>query len=186
MKVYQSVVMGSGGVGKSALTVMMVSAQVVGELTPPPARASPLRLASPDTLAFLSPSMADSYDPTIEDSYRTKPMNIDGEMCMLEILDTAGVSATHPFACSLSDLRLQPTSMHLSCSTDRAIYESSRNVHQSLSPSSPRVLPRHSPKRDLTPALLFLLSIFPTERRRLHPRLLSHPPRIPRRSRRPA
>ncbi|KAL7417319.1 ras-related protein Rap-1b [Mrakia frigida] len=62
MRVFQSVVMGSGGVGKSALTVMMVAGTVV-----------------------------DSYDPTIEDSYRTKPLSIDGETCLLEVLDTAGI-----------------------------------------------------------------------------------------------
>lgn len=32
---------------------------------------------------------ADSYDPTIEDSYR-KAVVIDGQACMLEVLDTAG------------------------------------------------------------------------------------------------
>lgn len=29
------------------------------------------------------------YDPTIEDSYR-KQVEVDGQQCMLEILDTAG------------------------------------------------------------------------------------------------
>ena len=31
----------------------------------------------------------DEYDPTIEDSYR-KQVVIDGETCLLDILDTAG------------------------------------------------------------------------------------------------
>ena len=31
----------------------------------------------------------ESYDPTIEDSYR-KQVQIDGQSCMLEVLDTAG------------------------------------------------------------------------------------------------
>ena len=31
----------------------------------------------------------DRYDPTIEDSYR-KQVEVDGQQCMLEILDTAG------------------------------------------------------------------------------------------------
>lgn len=52
--------LGGGGVGKSALTIRLV------------------------TDNFL-----DEYDPTIEDSYR-KTCMIDQEMAMLEILDTAG------------------------------------------------------------------------------------------------
>lgn len=31
----------------------------------------------------------DEYDPTIEDSYR-KQVFVDGETCLLDILDTAG------------------------------------------------------------------------------------------------
>jgi len=54
------VVLGSGGVGKSALTVQYVSGIFV-----------------------------DRYDPTIEDSYR-KQVEIDGLQYTLEILDTAG------------------------------------------------------------------------------------------------
>lgn len=34
-------------------------------------------------------SFVDEYDPTIEDSYR-KQVVIDGETCLLDILDTAG------------------------------------------------------------------------------------------------
>merc|ERR1711922_93106 len=51
---------GSGGVGKSALTVQFVQGIFV-----------------------------EKYDPTIEDSYR-KQVEVDGQQCMLEILDTAG------------------------------------------------------------------------------------------------
>eukprot|EP01129_Flabellula_baltica_P003182 TRINITY_DN129_c0_g1_i1.p1 TRINITY_DN129_c0_g1~~TRINITY_DN129_c0_g1_i1.p1 ORF type:complete len:198 (-),score=64.50 TRINITY_DN129_c0_g1_i1:68-622(-) len=54
------VVLGSGGVGKSALTVQFVQGIFV-----------------------------EKYDPTIEDSYR-KLLEVDGEQYMLEILDTAG------------------------------------------------------------------------------------------------
>ncbi|XP_075262709.1 ras-related protein Rap1-like [Convolutriloba macropyga] len=57
---YKLVVLGSGGVGKSALTVQFVQGIFV-----------------------------ERYDPTIEDSYR-KSVDVDGTMYMLEILDTAG------------------------------------------------------------------------------------------------
>jgi len=60
MKEYKLVVLGSGGVGKSALTVQFVQGIFV-----------------------------EKYDPTIEDSYR-KVVEVDGQQCMLEILDTAG------------------------------------------------------------------------------------------------
>lgn len=53
-------VVGDGGVGKSALTIQLIQNQFVEE-----------------------------YDPTIEDSYR-KQVVIDGETCLLDILDTAG------------------------------------------------------------------------------------------------
>jgi len=54
------VVLGSGGVGKSALTVK-----------------------------FVSGTFVDRYDPTIEDFYR-KEIEVDGQPSVLEILDTAG------------------------------------------------------------------------------------------------
>lgn len=54
------VVLGSGGVGKSSLTVQFVQGIFV-----------------------------EQYDPTIEDSYR-KQIELDGRNVMLEILDTAG------------------------------------------------------------------------------------------------
>jgi len=60
MREYKLVVLGSGGVGKSALTVQFVQGIFV-----------------------------EKYDPTIEDSYR-KVVEVDGQQCMLEILDTAG------------------------------------------------------------------------------------------------
>merc|ERR1711916_190088 len=60
MREYKLVVLGSGGVGKSALTVQ-----------------------------FVQNIFVDKYDPTIEDSYR-KQTEIDGIQCLLEILDTAG------------------------------------------------------------------------------------------------
>ena len=60
MREFKVVVLGSGGVGKSALTVKFVSGRFV-----------------------------DKYDPTIEDFYR-KEIEVDAEPCVLEILDTAG------------------------------------------------------------------------------------------------
>ena len=59
MRVYRVVVFGSGGVGKSALTVRFVSGQFVAK-----------------------------YDPTIEDFFR-KEIDVDGSPSVLEILDTA-------------------------------------------------------------------------------------------------
>jgi len=59
-RAYKLVVLGAGGVGKSALTIRMV------------------------TDNFL-----ENYDPTIEDTYR-KQIMVDGEPALLDILDTAG------------------------------------------------------------------------------------------------
>ena len=60
MTEYKLVVVGGGGVGKSALTIQLIQNHFV-----------------------------DEYDPTIEDSYR-KQVAIDEETCLLDILDTAG------------------------------------------------------------------------------------------------
>lgn len=57
---YKLVVVGGGGVGKSALTIQLVHSHFV-----------------------------DEYDPTIEDSYR-KQVVIDDRVTILDILDTAG------------------------------------------------------------------------------------------------
>ncbi|KAL4925757.1 putative RAS small monomeric GTPase (Rsr1) [Aspergillus undulatus] len=57
---YHIVVLGAGGVGKSCLTAQ-----------------------------FVQNVWIESYDPTIEDSYR-KHIEVDGRQCILEILDTAG------------------------------------------------------------------------------------------------
>jgi small GTP-binding protein len=59
-KEYKIVVLGGGGVGKSALTIRLVTNNFLEE-----------------------------YDPTIEDSYR-KSVVIDEKACLLDILDTAG------------------------------------------------------------------------------------------------
>jgi len=60
MTLYKLVVLGDGGVGKTALTIQLCLNHFV-----------------------------ETYDPTIEDSYR-KQVVIDGTACMLEVLDTAG------------------------------------------------------------------------------------------------
>jgi len=60
MVLYKLVILGEGGVGKSALTIQLTQNHFITE-----------------------------YDPTIENSYR-KQVNIDDETCMLDILDTAG------------------------------------------------------------------------------------------------
>ncbi|XP_031554695.1 ras-related protein Rap-2b-like [Actinia tenebrosa] len=60
MREYKVVVLGSGGVGKSCLTVQFVTGQFV-----------------------------EKYDPTIEDFYR-KEIEVDNTPSILEILDTAG------------------------------------------------------------------------------------------------
>ena len=43
------------------------------------------------TVQFVQGVYIDTYDPTIEDSYR-KQIEVDGRACDLEILDTAGVA----------------------------------------------------------------------------------------------
>ncbi|XP_049672032.1 ras-related protein Rap-2a isoform X2 [Accipiter gentilis] len=60
MREYKVVVLGSGGVGKSALTVQ-----------------------------FVTGTFIEKYDPTIEDFYR-KEIEVDASPSVLEILDTAG------------------------------------------------------------------------------------------------
>ncbi|CAG8774490.1 6507_t:CDS:2, partial [Cetraspora pellucida] len=60
LREYKLVVVGGGGVGKSALTIQFIQAHFV-----------------------------DEYDPTIEDSYR-KQCVIDDEVALLDVLDTAG------------------------------------------------------------------------------------------------
>lgn len=60
MREFKVVVLGSGGVGKSALSVKFVSGNFI-----------------------------EKYDPTIEDFYR-KEIEVEGQPSVLEILDTAG------------------------------------------------------------------------------------------------
>lgn len=60
MSEYKLVILGGGGVGKSALVIRLVT-----------------------------DNFMDEYDPTIEDSYR-KQVTIDDDAAILDILDTAG------------------------------------------------------------------------------------------------
>jgi len=60
MTEYRVCVCGSGGVGKSAITIRFIQGNFVAK-----------------------------YDPTIEDSYR-KATTVDNKACMLAIMDTAG------------------------------------------------------------------------------------------------
>ena len=93
MREYKIVVLGSGGVGKSALTVQFVQGIFV-----------------------------EKYDPTIEDSYR-KQVEVDGQQCMLEILDTAGTVRKDYWSqqrviCYLSNVDFRPNQIPL-CSIYR-------------------------------------------------------------------
>ncbi|KAJ3040142.1 hypothetical protein HK097_002644 [Rhizophlyctis rosea] len=74
MKEYKLVVLGSGGVGKSTLTVQFVQSRFV----------ETNEVSNEDIYWKRASSHA-----TIEDSYR-KQVRVDGQQCMLEILDTAG------------------------------------------------------------------------------------------------
>ncbi|KAF7312210.1 hypothetical protein MIND_00233900 [Mycena indigotica] len=60
MRQFNVVVLGAGGVGKSALTVR-----------------------------FVRDVFVENYDPTIEEQYH-RPLTVDGELSSLEVLDTAG------------------------------------------------------------------------------------------------
>ncbi|KAH8981583.1 small GTPase superfamily [Lactarius hatsudake] len=60
MREFNAVVLGAGGVGKSALTVR-----------------------------FMRGEFVENYDPTIQEEYR-RSIEVDGELTWLEVLDTAG------------------------------------------------------------------------------------------------
>jgi hypothetical protein len=80
MTEYKLVIVGGGGVGKSALTIQLIQSHFV-----------------------------DEYDPTIEDSYR-KQVNIDDETCLLDILGTfaALFSLALALALALAFLHVRP------------------------------------------------------------------------------
>ncbi|KAK0153628.1 Ras-related protein Rap-1b [Merluccius polli] len=88
MREYKLVVLGSGGVGKSAL----VSNGCLWANRPAKRRQARIHLSNKPgeaTVQFVQGIFVEKYDPTIEDSYR-KQVEVDGQQCMLEILDTAG------------------------------------------------------------------------------------------------
>ncbi|KNC52134.1 Ras family small GTPase RAP-1b [Thecamonas trahens ATCC 50062] len=97
MREYRLVVMGAGGVGKSALTVMFVQGHFVEE-----------------------------YDPTVEDSHRAQ-RDIEGDECVLEILDTAG---TKQFS-AMRDLyvRMGQGFVLVFSLTDAATLDDVRDIH---------------------------------------------------------
>jgi tRNA U34 5-carboxymethylaminomethyl modifying GTPase MnmE/TrmE len=68
METLRLVLLGSGGVGKSCITIR-----------------------------FVQDSFVTEYDPTIEDSYR-RQVEVDGQQVMLEILDTAGTEQFTAYA----------------------------------------------------------------------------------------
>ena len=51
------------------------------------------------TIQLIQNHFVPEYDPTIEDSYR-KQVVIDGETCLLDILDTAG-QEVEPHTCQI-------------------------------------------------------------------------------------
>jgi GTPase KRas protein len=79
---YKLVIVGGGGVGKSALTIQFIQNHFIDVSLPVPC--SVVRL-----LTLLSLLCEQEYDPTIEDSYR-KQVSIDERTALLDILDTAG------------------------------------------------------------------------------------------------
>jgi GTPase KRas len=78
MALYKLVVLGDGGVGKTALTIQVCVLRFYWQL----------KFTNTTSQLCLN-HFVETYDPTIEDSYR-KQVQIDGQSCMLEVLDTAG------------------------------------------------------------------------------------------------
>ncbi len=81
MTEYKLVIVGGGGVGKSALTIQLIRNHFIDEYGKCP------RVLGMWWCWCAHRSFRE--DPTIEDSYR-KQVTIDDETCLLDILDTAG------------------------------------------------------------------------------------------------
>jgi len=75
-------IVGDGGVGKSALTMQFVNHQWLDTY----GMSHPLNYNHHNHNNL---TIKTTTDPTIEDSYR-KQVEVDGEVCMLDILDTSG------------------------------------------------------------------------------------------------
>lgn len=95
---YKLVVVGDGGVGKSALTIQ-----------------------------FFQKMFVEDYDPTIEDSY-IQHTDIDGELCILDVLDTAGQEEFS--AMREQYMRTGDGFLIVYSVTDRASYENIPQFHE--------------------------------------------------------
>lgn len=97
---YKLVVVGDGGVGKSALTIQ-----------------------------FFQKMFVEDYDPTIEDSY-IQHTEIDGEWCILDVLDTAGQEEFS--AMREQYMRKGDGFMLVYSVTDPASYENMQSFHTQI------------------------------------------------------
>lgn len=97
---YKLVVLGNGGVGKSALTIQFIQQYFVTD-----------------------------YDPTIEDSY-TKQCIVDGDICKLDILDTAGQEEFS--AMREQYMRTGDGFVLIFSVTDRASFEEIARIHKQI------------------------------------------------------
>lgn len=97
---YKLVVVGDGGVGKSALTIQ-----------------------------FFQKLFVTDYDPTIEDSY-IQHTEIDGEWCVLDVLDTAGQEEY----CAMSEQYMHKGDGFLLVYsvTDKQSFENIRHFHMQI------------------------------------------------------
>lgn len=80
MTEYKIVIVGCGGVGKSAITIQLISNHFVDSYG---------KVNHHSFFSLFWHLISFLLDPTIEDSYR-KQVIIDDEPCLLDILDTAG------------------------------------------------------------------------------------------------
>lgn len=88
---YKLVVVGGGGVGKSALTIQFIQ---VSKFVCVCSQWSIVITHS----NYIQSHFVEEYDPTIEDSYR-KQCVIDDEVAVLDILDTAGQEVSPSIWC---------------------------------------------------------------------------------------